>query len=410
MDKFLEQFKSINREIVIKEETDNINLENLWNDETFICRYSNNQDFSAIENTQILSEFSGIFHKNTGILEFIFTVLPKGEEIIKRNFKFHFEGNEFEAFFSEPSESIKLLASGFRANDIPSDTNYRNLRVFYDFYKNNQSDGLKKFFEDKEPINFFIKGDFSKIKYDFKKLAKHLNFYMKYFDRRSPHIIVFNPTEEKEEFSLPCHTDSKNFPEIINARKIEPVILDLLHVATDTTNIRLKYIFYYQILEYCSYYHLNEELKRKLNNVVKNPDVLSNSSHYSRQIIEEFKNYFKSNDDKQKLEKLILDYCEYDNIKIEIKSNSSYFAKDITFDGGFVLSSLIKNEVEAENPSKDILKNIVDRIDKIRNVLVHIRESRENKVILPTENNSHQLIPYLYLIRRIAEIIAIKYE
>lgn len=410
MHKTLQDFLEINTNIKIKEETDHINIENLWNDETFICRYKKDQDFSSLENVEILSDFSGFHHKEKKLLEFFYTILPKDKKIISRNFKFHFEGVEFEVFFSEPTESMKLISSGFRAVNVASDTNYRNLRVFYDFYKENQSDGLKKFFEDKVPINFFLKGDFSKINFDFRKLAKHMNFYMRYFDRKSPHIVVFNPSEEKEDFAQPCHTETKNYPQVINARNIEPVILDLLHVATETTNIRLKYIFYYQILEYCSYYHLNEELKRKLSNVVKNPDLLNNSSHYTRQIIEEFKNYFKSNDDKQKLEKLILDYCEYEDVKLEIKSNASYFSKDINFDGGFVLSSLIKDEKEAENPSKDILKNIVDRIDKIRNVLVHIRESRENKVILPTENNSHQLIPYLYLIRRISEIIAIKYE
>ncbi len=410
MSKEIDNFLKNNKGVKKKEETDHFNFESLWNDDSFMCRFEKTTDFKPLLNIELPCEFSAIYHKNKNYIEFIFAVIPKKELFINRKFKFHFEGLEFEAFFGKPSDSLNLLASGFRATGVPTDTNYRNLRMFYDYTKDNQSEGLKKFFTDKAPTSFFVKGDFSKIEFDFVKIAKHLNFYMRYFDRKTPVILIFNNDKEKENFVLPCHTETKDYPQTINARKVEPVILDLLQVASETTNIRLKYIFYYQILEYCSYYHLNEELKRRLNNVVKNPDVLNNSGHYSRQIIEEFKNYFKTNDDKQKLEKLVLDYCEYEDIRLEIKCNHAYFSQDIIFDGGFKIPALIKNSDEADNPSKDIMKNIVDKIDKIRNVLVHIRESRENKVILPTKNNNHQLIPYLYLIRRISEIIAIKYE
>jgi hypothetical protein len=410
MSKDIDSFLDNNKSVKKKEETDHINFETLWGDDTFMCRFEKTSDFSSLANIELPNEFSAIFHKDKSCLEFIYSVILNTEATTNRKFKFHFEGLEFKAYFDKPSDSLNFLTSGFRATGVPSDTNYRNLRMFYDYGKINQSDGLKKFFGDKVPTSFFVRGDFAKIQFDFIKLAKHLNFYMRYFDRTTPVILIFNTDKEKEKFVLPCHTETKQYPETINARKVEPVILDLLQVASETNNIRLKYIFYYQILEYCSYYHLNEELKRRLNNIVKNPDVLNNSGHYSRQIIEEFKNYFKTNDDKQKLEKLVLDYCEYDDIKLEVKCNSKYFCQEVIFDGGFKLPGLIKNEEEADDPSKEIIKNIVDKIDKIRNVLVHIRESRENRVILPTKNNNHQLVPYLYLIRRIAEIVAIKYE
>ena len=51
-----------------------------------------------------------------------------------------------------------------------------------------------------------------------------------------------------------------------------------------------------------------------------------------------------------------------------------------------------------------------ERLEKIRNVLVHARESRENCVILPSEENDNKLLPYLCLIRRIAETIAFRYN
>jgi len=407
----IEKLLANNKGIKKKEETDHINFENLWGDETFICRFDKNVNFSLLENVEFPSEHSGFLHKDTNTLELIYGPVPKSDISVNRRFKFYFEGIEFEAFFDTPSEILKMIATAFRETDTKSETDYRNLRTLREYYRpEQQTESIKKFFADKVPLSFFVKGDFSKLNFETVTISKHINFYMRYFDRRAPTILIFDSDKEKEKFVLPCHSDQEKFPKTINARKIDPVILDLLHVINETPNPRLKYIFYYQVLEYSSYYHLNEELKRKLNNVVKNPDVLNNSAHYSRQIIDEFKNYFKSNDDRQKLEKLILDYCDYNDIKLEIKCNHKYFSQDLVFDGGFKIDALIKNEEDANNPSKEILKSIIDKIDKIRNVLVHIRESRENKVILPTKRNNHQLTPYLYLIRRIAEVIAFKYE
>ncbi|MNE22364.1 hypothetical protein D3C80_1155720 [compost metagenome] len=189
----------------------------------------------------------------------------------------------------------------------------------------------------------------------------------------------------------------------------------------------MKYLFYYQILEYFAYYYLDEELKRKLSNLLKSPDLLHNSSVYTRTIIEELKDYSNHTSDKQKLTRLLADYITVDDIANEIKCNIKNFTNDLDFDGHFKLSAIISDEKtfdkmfnegkESKEKKKERLKlradfivSIADRLDNIRNVLVHIRESRENKIILPTRGNNRKLIPYIYLIRRIAETIAFKYE
>ena len=109
-------------------------------------------------------------------------------------------------------------------------------------------------------------------------------------------------------------------------------------------------------------------------------------------------------------EKVVSDFCDFDDIKNEFLCNPKSFYIDINFDGGFILSSILKDEAEIENPPKDIMKKVVDRLDKVRNVLVHIRESRENKVILPTRKNHNQLYAYVFLLRRIAEKVAFNFE
>src|ERR1035437_3111718 len=133
MNKSIENFLANNKDIRKKEETDHVNFENLWGDDTFICRFEKKTtDFGSLDNIELPNEFSAIFHKDQNCLEFIYAVIKKTDKTIGRKFKFYFEGLEFEAYFDKPSVSLNLLASGFRVTGVPSETNYRNLRMFYD--------------------------------------------------------------------------------------------------------------------------------------------------------------------------------------------------------------------------------------------------------------------------------------
>lgn len=82
----------------------------------------------------------------------------------------------------------------------------------------------------------------------------------------------------------------------------------------------------------------------------------------------------------------------------------------MVFDGGLKIPALISEKETFDTEPKGLVKTAKSNIEKIRNVLVHLRESRENKVILPTPKNNNLLIPYLHLIQRIAEKIAIQHE
>lgn len=415
MDKNLKKLKENNPSIEIVEETEHININKMWDDRSFMCRLEKQRDFSLFAYTKFPKELSAIFHTNSSSLEVIYQPLKKDNVIIERDFTFYYKGKKFHAFFKEPTELFQIIANGFsRLTD--SDTYYRNLDMFCDFYrmgKDNFPKYIQKFFENRIPINFFIEGDFSEIEKDFISFAKYINFYMNYFDRKTP-LLIIHEKEQIEQYELPCnYAKNKNFPKIIPFSNINPVLMDLFYIADKTANIRQKFIFYFQVLEYCAYYYLNDDLQRKIENIIKTPDLLNNPNKYSPLLIEEFKNYFTQNNDSMRLEKLLKDFCSWDNIRNEIECNKEYFSKELEFDGGLKIKALIseKDTFDSElSEPKDIIKYIKDNVEKIRNVLVHIRESRENKVILPTNRNNGLLIPYLYLVQRLAEEIAIRYE
>ena len=411
MNKNLTALKKNNPSIKIVEETEHINISKIWDDNTFMCRLEKSNDFLLLNEVKFPIELSAIYHFEKSILEVIFSPISKEDAIIAREFEFFYKGLKFSTSFREPSEVFKTIANGFREIDNSSDTDYRNLRKFRDYYKQDLLPKyIQKYFENQTPINFFIEGELSEVSSDFVSMAKHINFYMHYYDRNTPTLVIFEQENDKQIYNLPCYTETDSFPKIINFSKFDPVLIDLFQVARQTTNTRLRFIFYFQVLEYCAYYHLNDELKKRLINVIKRPDLLNNPNEYSKLIIEEFKDHFKQNDDSVKLEKIVLDYCSWNDIKLEISSNKDYFSADLIFDGGFKIPALISDKETFEQEPKGIVKNAKTNIEKIRNVLVHLRESRENKVILPTPKNNNLLVPYLHLVQRIAERIAIVYE
>lgn len=406
-------FKDNNPLAEIIEKDDGYLFEKLWNDDSFSCFIKKDNDFSILDNIVLVEEQVAIFHKNESLVEYIFAPLNPSDIYLKRKFSFNFRCQKYNCYFDRATRLIEFLAGGFSVKSEDTVSNFRNLRSFSRFFKKTTlSQPWQDFYKDKVPYSFFIKGDFKSIHFDYVGLAKHLNFYMNFFDRKSPAIVIVDKQEKSEQYRRPCYSEKCDFPEIISGREINPIILDTLTIASDTKNIRLKYLFYFQVLEYCAYYYLNDDLKNQIAKILKTPDVACKPEHYSRFLIDEFKNYFRQNDDASKLDKTVSDFCTLEDLKLELKENINFFCQDIRFEGGYVLNALLKDDASLDNPanSKTVIKNIKDNIEKIRNVLVHLRESRENKVILPTRKNDNLLRPYLYLLQRIAEKVAIQFD
>ena len=133
---------------------------------------------------------------------------------------------------------------------------------------------------------------------------------------------------------------------------------------------------------------MENEDDSKLRQILKRPDINLNANDYIKEIMEVLSDRFNvhKSSDKTRLEKTIKKFCE-------IKINGLF--KDIS---------------AIESGGNGILNDVINNISKIRNVIVHLRESRENTVILPTERNNELLLPYLYLLRRISEKVAIQFE
>lgn len=399
------QFVTNNSSVVVKEAEGKFSLENCWNDNSFSFEFQSTESLNFLSNVILIPELSAIYHKDIKTYEFFFAPLQSKYE---RELDYFYNDKKFRLQYGKPTDIFVNLVKHFVLNN-QEDANHRTygLMQFSRYYSAEDNSPIKQLV----PTNFFIQGEFIDNNYENHiEFFKHVNFMLKYYDRKSPIIIIFDPKEESKinNITIPCKSINSAFPQILRSKTFDSTLLDLINTANETTNDRLRYIFYFQVLEYCSYYYIESELKRKVNNIIKSPDIL-NSDKYSNKIIEIYSDYFKSNKDERRMDRLLIDLCDYNDIKDELKLNSSYFIKELKFDGGFTIDGLFKDEQEIDNPPKDIISHIRKNLDIIRNVLVHARESRENSVIKPTNKNNILLRPYLYLLRRIAELVVIKY-
>lgn len=397
----LDIFKDNNKEVEIVNSKSYFVIKKCWGDDSFVFKFKTKKEMAFMKDFVFPTELFAIYHKNKGLYEFIF--LPLKEKFC-RSFEYIYQGKKFNLYYDKPSIEFEKLVKCFSPN-VAAETitdRFYGLMRFCDYYKEKRASQF--------PINFFIKGDFCDDYHEHLTFFKHVNFLMTYYDRVSPTVIIMDPPEDNREYIVtPCKSKSEAFPNIINTKKLDLTLLELINAARNSSSIRLKFIFYFQVLEYCSYYYIENNMKRQISNIIKSPDIL-NSDKYSQKIIELYSDYFKTNKDDKRMDRLIKDLCTFDDIKDEIKTNSVYFINETCFEGGLVIKGLFNKEEEIDNPPIEILSSIRRNIDTIRNVLVHARESRENVVISPSQKNALLLKPYLFLLRRLAEIVVLKFE
>ncbi|UCA60311.1 hypothetical protein KB553_02000 [Chryseobacterium rhizoplanae] len=384
-------------------------IENIWNDESIAFEFKKNQKISFFKDLIFPEQLYGFYNSTFNKIEFIYGLIQKNSKLLDRNFEFIYKNICFKCFYSSISNELKSIATNFVENNVESPTDYRNLRLIRDVLT---KEIFIKAFKDYKIVSFFIEGEFDKIDFDFVGLSKSLNFYMTYFDRDSPKIIIYEKINSREKYDNGCFFSLFDaFPKRINSVNIDATLLDTFMVANLTDNIRLKFIFYFQILEYSSYYYLDSKIQNRITQTFRNPEIYDKPEEFSKVIIEEMKDHFSQKDDSIKLEKTITENVFIEDIKNEIEANKDFFASDLEFEGGLKINRILKDSsISLDNLKSDDMILIKKNIEKIRNVLVHLRESRENKVILPSKSNDQKLLPYLYLLRRIAEKVAINFR
>lgn len=382
---------------------------NPWNDESisFLLEDNSQSDLIAALNNLILSpSFTALYHLDSNTMEYIYTLLDKNNPLLSRQFEFTVDDKTYYCRFEDASERLLLLSKLFRAKE-ESGTNYRNL-ISLSIYMNPKfRESLKSqedFFLERKPASFFVRR-FEKFEDDkIVEISKYLNFFILYYDRESPYIIIHPTKSDKPEPTKPLRFVETDFPQKISTSYKDPFLLDLA-LAANEVPIRLKFLYYYQILEYAAFYYLDSDIKRRMLQIIHTPDIHANPDKYIPRILDTVADMHQS--DEAKLNKIVETGCPPDIIWKELRQNLPYFSERQEFKGGFVIEPFISEDMTLESFAAMWIPKTPDTLRKIRNALVHGRESRHGLFIAPTRDNNLKISPWIPVIRRIAEQIII---
>lgn len=196
------------------------------------------------------------------------------------------------------------------------------------------------------------------------------------------------------------------FPSVISVRQTDEAIMTLLDVAARSAP-RVAYLYYYQVLEYAGHYYVDDKTRNRLRMLVRDPAIAECTDDTVSKLFASLTDFNHS--DEAKIQKTIEETCDPKNVWSDVVHDREFFSHKVEFEGGYVADPLISTDTTVSAWVTMSMPKLFQVLTKIRNVLVHAREKRENLSILPTNRNNELLRHYVPVIRRVAEEVALRF-
>jgi hypothetical protein len=396
-----ETFLDFNPWSKLAQDKDRLLIELPWRDDSISIEL--NDDSEWIDDLILYPAFTGIYHRSLSSLELIFTPFRMAD-IETRNFIFEFEGAQYGCRFDPPSDALFKLAQYSQPITAANTSDWRNLRQFRRYLsllERNSED--KEFQERYKPISFWIDhcpADEAHLI----RIGEHLNFYMSYFDNRSPSIVIHESDVEDELQEKRIRYLWDSFPERIRGSTVDPYMLGLWASARAASDTFRQFIYYYQILEYASFYYVTEKTERSVSAVLSAPETAAFPEQAWRKIQDFLAN--ERIDDGAKLIAVVRESIDLETVWKDLEASRACFERTITFDGGYSLSPVISPSTDLNAFSTSGLDKLVNTFRGLRNALVHARERRMSNVISATSRNHKLIRPYVKPLGTVAMQVA----
>lgn len=376
-----------------------------WGDDSFELAVPSDDDrIAATLNAVFLPErYSAIYHPTKRILEVAYTVFQPsgGPTILTRAFDFHHAGRTHRCHFGPSSDELLNIAEHVRQKESFGTTNYRNL-MSYNTYKlisdgriTNPPPELTAAYKDASPISFWI-NEIDWDEDDVLDLVYHLNFYMTYFDNSSPTILVHVPSDESIMFNRQERFPFGEFPNVITSNNIDRNLLHFWRAAQEGDPAR-RFLYNYQILEYASYYMIEEEITRTITRLLMSPNAIFQAPTIAAQIHETFGT--SKMQEAQKGEMLLRKVVRAEVVWAAIEKNKEFFCNPTEFEGGYKTTALINScKITLSEFEKNWSNLLATALRNLRNALSHGKEMRMSSVITPTAHNMRLMQPWVMLI------------
>ena len=372
-----------------------------WRDDSITIEL--NEGCEWIDDLILYPAFTGIYHRSLSALELIFTPFRMAD-IERRFFTFEFEQQEYDCKFAPPSEALFNLARQSQPITAANTSDWRNLRQFRRYLTLLERNAEDKAFQERyQPISFWIQ-NCSADETHLVRLAEHLNFYMSYFDSRSPSIVIHEADLEDDLKEKRVRYLWDTFPERIRASTVDPYMLGLWSSARGANDIFRQFIYYYQILEYASFYYVTERTERHVTAVLSAPETAAFPEQAWRKIQDVLAN--EKIEDGAKLIAVVRESVDLETVWKDMESSRACFERSIVFDGGYTLAPVMAPTTDMSAFSTSGLDKLVNTLRGLRNALVHARERRMSNVISATSRNHKLIRPYVKPLGTIAMQVA----
>lgn len=365
----------------------------------------NDEDAEIIDilnRIKLPERYSAIFHLNTNKLEVAYTIFPKEkiqDDLRNREFRFQHKTNNIKCYYATSSHDLLHISKHCRPVGGSGRSGYRNLMPFntYMLIQDGDleaSDEYTSLYKNGEPVSFWI--DVNKWDEDeILDIIYHLNFFMSYFDRKSPNVLIHNPEQAGESHNEGGRYLNGGFPSHIQSRDINRHLLQLWQAGQQGDAAR-RYLYNYQIIEYSAFSIIDDEIYKNIRRMVSAPDCSYRATEVAYKVIDAI-NSSKMHDS-QKIDHIVAKTVDPTNLWKIIELNKNIFSKPQLFEGGFLSTGLIKDSWRQSDFENNWASVFSKSIRDIRNALSHGKEQKSSVVIAPTAANMRLLAPWVSLV------------
>lgn len=357
-----------------------------WGDPTLQLRIEphNGALVDALNAVLLPRRLSAIWHSRAQELEIIYTPAPVAPEVRTRAFEFVFQGAKIRCSFGEASEALFKIAKAAWFVKPATTTGHRNLfqpKLY----------AVDPSFKPSQATSFWIEGLAAWDENGVVDLVSHLNFYMSYFDQRTPYIFIHD--EAPPGLVHEVRYSYGAFPKTIDGVPLDSHLILVWQSLLSSADPFRRFLYAYQILEFRAFYYAQNNVMQLLKRVLASPDAGARIAEGARQIFDAMTES-KGGDD-AKLLAILKETVNASVVWRQVQPNAEYFAREISFDGGFVLEPCIPGGC-SEKAFADAWPNkFFEAMRKLRNALAHGREARQAFAIAPTSSNHERLRPWL---------------
>jgi hypothetical protein len=319
-------------------------------------------------------------------------VLKKEIHLLERRFDFRYRGSCYHCGFGPSSPRLRAIARSARPSGSASTSDFRNLQPFYRFEHMLEDHPDADYVKNRNPTSFWIRGIDG---YDddlVVDLVRNLNFHMSYFDRHTPDIIIHEESSAFQKVQDLDRPDIDSFPDSLSGQDIDQHLL-ILWASARRGDPFLRFIHYYQILEYAGFYFVKDQVRREVERAIAAPDAMARPEKVAQRVLDAISEEKRT--DEQKINAMIEECVDSQEMWDVLDGALAEFSEEVELDGGFILPALVSASTSYEDFAQSWNRQFPTALHQVRNALVHARESRQSTTIAPTTANHTRLSPWL---------------